>query len=258
MIQIGNPLSSPERFTIPLLSKLIPTGLKFSTMLGVEFDPESQWAAVAATITAQRISDGSVVEYLAMARPREEVREHLTSIGVDVKTSEEAELLFVDDWYTSSLGFEHAPSQAIVWADKYNRAHSLKVADLSVDFLMAAKEKNPDEMGQPGLLVIPESMSVLMLFNDEKVFLEWLENRFLPWEKACKRVGLFGFVCGIHSESFYKRVENAVDGVIDLKVMERDDKVKSFLRVRSLKNQPCDTKWHEIEVKPNGEAFLSS
>jgi len=40
--------------------------------------------------------------------------------------------------------------------------------------------------------------------------------------------------------------------------MERDDEVKNLLRIRSLKGQPHDTRWHEIEIKPNGEAVLTA
>jgi hypothetical protein len=31
---------------------------------------------------------------------------------------------------------------------------------------------------------------------------------------------------------------------------------KNLLKLRSLKGQPHDNRWHEIQVKPNGEAIL--
>ena len=74
--------------------------------------------------------------------------------------------------------------------------------------------------------------------------------------RRAKRITFEGFVRDIHSESFYKRLESDVDGVIDLRVMERDEEAKNVLRIRSLKGQPHDARWHEIEIKRNGEATL--
>jgi len=58
-------------------------------------------------------------------------------------------------------------------------------------------------------------------------------------------------------QSFYNQLEGAVDGVIELRVMERDQEWKNLLCIRSLKGQPHDARWHEIEIKPNGEAALA-
>jgi len=66
------------------------------------------------------------------------------------------------------------------------------------------------------------------------------------------------FVRDIHSESFYKRLESDGDGLIDLRVMERDEEAKNSLRVRSLKGQPHDARWRDIQIKRNGEATLVS
>ena len=55
-----------------------------------------------------------------------------------------------------------------------------------------------------------------------------------------------------------QRVEAACDGVIDVRVLEQDGALKNVLRLRSLKGQPHDNRWHEIEIKPNGETSLTS
>lgn len=73
-----------------------------------------------------------------------------------------------------------------------------------------------------------------------------------------KRIEVEAFVRGLHSESFYKRVEVACDGVIDIRVLEQDEVPKNLLRLRTLKGRPHDNHWHEIEIKPNGEAVLVS
>ena len=86
--------------------------------------------------------------------------------------------------------------------------------------------------------------------------LEWTISRVNPNERRAKRIFLSGVVRDVHTESFYKQLEMDYDGVIDLRVMERGEEVKNLLRVRSLKGQPHDTRWHEIQIKRNGEAAL--
>jgi len=99
---------------------------------------------------------------------------------------------------------------------------------------------------------------MLLRVNEEKAFLEWLENRNIPLQRKLKSTNLCGFGRGLHSEQFYKRLENVADGVIEVRVVDRQDEVKNLVRVTSLKGQPHDTLWHEIEIKPNGEAVLKA
>ncbi len=108
----------------------------------------------------------------------------------------------------------------------------------------------------PGALTILESCSQLLRFNEEKPYLEWMISREHPSARRAKRVYFSGFVRDIHTESFYKRLESDVDGVIDLRVMERDGEWKNLLCISSLKGQPHDARWHEIQIKRNGEAAL--
>jgi KaiC/GvpD/RAD55 family RecA-like ATPase len=137
---------------------------------------------------------------------------------------------------------------------------SLKVADLSVQYLKDMKQ-GPElgaffEEWPPGALTIDESMSQMLRFNEEKPYLEWVISRVHPNHRRAKRVFFEGFVRDIHTESFYKRLESDVNGVIDLRVMERDEGWKNFLCIRSLKGQPHDARWHEIQIRRNGEAAL--
>ena len=60
-------MSSSDRASIPILTTLIPSGIKLGKILVVEYDPESQWFAVATTTAARYVKGGSEVTYLAMA-----------------------------------------------------------------------------------------------------------------------------------------------------------------------------------------------
>ena len=57
-------LSSNNRFSIPLLTALVPDGIKPGTIFLVEFDPESQWLAVATSIAASYLRAGGRVGYM--------------------------------------------------------------------------------------------------------------------------------------------------------------------------------------------------
>ncbi len=250
---------SQERSNIPFLARLIPDGIKPPRVFLVEYDPESQWLAVAVTAAALYVQAGSRVSYSVMLRPRDAAIADLERLGVDVSACEEAGLLRVDDWYQATLGREHETMTTEAVDDKYTRTGSLKIADLSVDFLKRLKGKTELtkwSSQQHGVLTIAESFSSLLRFNDEKVFLEWMEGRNLPLQRQLGRINLLAIARRLHSESFYARMENASDGVVDIKIIEVGDETKNFLRVRSLKGHPHDTRWHEIEIKPNGEATL--
>ncbi len=229
----------------------------------VEFDPVSQWFAVATSIVANWVRGGRRAGWAAMARPREEIRSDLARFGLNVLERERANMLLVDDWHSATLGLETAAGVAGERVEgeggPYNRMQSLKVSDWSVHWLKMVKEglRDVGDDWPPGALTMADSISPALRFNEEKPYLEWVENRVNPWQRRQRGVTFQGVVSGIHSDLFYKRMENAADGVIDVKVIEREEQAKSYLRIRGLKGQTCDTRWHEIQIKPNGEAVLN-
>lgn len=260
-------LALHERVAIPLLEKLIPGGVRPGTMLLVEFDPASQWLTIATNIAARFLMDGGRVTYMACNRPLEDVRFGLEALGVDAKREFKEAKLVIDDWYSAGLsgGRLSSSDSEHGWVEPIEgggRMRSLKVADLSVQWLKDTKQGfqpwDVAETWPPGALGMFESLSEPLRFNDENAFAEWMIGRAIPNERRAKRITFHGIATGIHSEPFYRRMENASDGIIEMKVLERDNEAVDCLRVKSLKGQPRDARWHEIEIKPNGEAILSS
>ena len=197
----------------------------------------------------------------------EAARRDLEALGVNVSVAMKSGRLFVDDWYSATLmsgRLGHAGDQASFFEPIEGgvRARSLKIADLSIEWQKEMKGDGPqasidaEKAWPPGSMAICESESEILRFNDENAFVEWKLGRNIPYDRREKRISLFGLVRGIHSESFYKRIESAVDGVVDCRVLEQQGESKSFLRIRSIKGQPYDGRWHEIEIKQNGEAAL--
>lgn len=258
-----------ETTHIPMLTKLIPDGIKSGTMFLVEFDSDSQWFAVAATIAARFLEEKRHVAYLALATPPYDVELAISALGIDVTAAEASGLLAIEDWYSASLaGGRLAPDTAqgpmFERVDGRMRVRSLKVADLSVEWLKTSKAGPTPahdivEFWPAGSLAVSESCSVILRFNEEKAFIEFFESRIRPEDRKRRNlITLQGIMRGVHSEWLYKRMENSSDGIIDLSVMEREDEVKTFLRVRSLRGQPHDSRWHKIEVIKNGEARLTT
>ncbi len=253
-----------EFFKLPIFNTLIPNGIKAGSILLVEYDPESQWISLATTLTARYVMNGSNACYAVSVRPRQDARRDLSRFGLDVDKAEEDGLLRVDDWYTATLSRERSAGASRFYevlgeaANSYVRVNSLKVADLSIEWLRLMKDGHPYivENWPPGHMIVLESFSPMLRFNDERTLLDWIEGRLNPYERSRDRIELQGVISGVHSESFYRRMESASDGVIEVKVMERGEEVKNLLRVRSVKGQPHDSRWHEIQVKPNGEATI--
>lgn len=232
----------------------------------VEYDPDSQWIALATTLAARFYEAGHHVGYLAMTRPVDEVKQGLAALGIDLARAIESERLMVEDWYSASLTggrLELSDSKADLFEPIPGglRLSSLKVADLSVKWLKTSKA-GPHPIYDivdhwpTGSLIVAESCSGILRFNDEKAFVEWVESRVNPEERRRKSVTFQALARGIHSERLYKRMESASDGIIDIRVVERDEEIKNMLRIRSLKGQKHDTRWHELEIQTNGEAVL--
>jgi KaiC/GvpD/RAD55 family RecA-like ATPase len=253
-------LDTAARVKIPILAELVPDGIGHGTSLLVEYDTHSQWFALATTIVARWLEAGNRALCPAMVRPREVIVRDLERLGVDVTAKEETGRLRVDDWYSATLTLEQLTPETEAIDGRYLKYGSVKIADLSVGFLKQLKghrllDKWSSEH-EIGVLAVVESFSMLLRFNEERTFLEWFESRDLPLQRKLRRINLWGFGRGLHSEQFYKRLENMADGLIELRVMEREDRIRNFLRVTGVKGQPHDTRWHEIEVSSNGEAVL--
>jgi KaiC/GvpD/RAD55 family RecA-like ATPase len=234
-------------------------------MLLVEFDPDSQWFSIATTLAANTFRDDRFVGYLAMARPVDDVKQSFSDIGIGVNQPRSPERLVVEDWYSATRsGGRLDPQGGEVFERTSDglRVRSLRVADLSVDWLKSSKSGprvyDIVDFWPPGSLIVVESFSSILRFNEEKPFIEWLESRVNPEERKRKSITLQGVVRGIHTDWLYKRMESACDGVVDIRVMERADEARTFLRIRSLKGQPHDARWHEVMIKSTGEAAFAA
>lgn len=125
-------LSSGDRISVPLLAQLIPGGVRPGTAFAVEFDPDSQWLAVAASITAKCLLNDGIVFYSADARPVDDVVRDLISLGIDVPRSVEEGRLRIDDYYAATLTGGRLLSSSPLEPYEYGIRHCCSVADIRI------------------------------------------------------------------------------------------------------------------------------
>ncbi len=237
---------------IALIEDLLKAPLPPGSSLLVEYDPTSAWYQASICIAAEWLKAGGVVTYGVSAQPPDNIRSQLAQRGLDVKDLEANDKLRVFDWYTATLGRKSNEKYAF---------YSLKAADLSVlhsKYLMATEvgvDSNPP-VPSPDWLRILDDASCLGRFNEEKSWVEFVRTRLIPIASLWKSTGIGGIIKGIHSDSTYKNLEAACDGVIDFKLDEAADEAKSMIRIRSMRNAGFDSHWHKLKVAENFEVTL--
>jgi KaiC/GvpD/RAD55 family RecA-like ATPase len=237
---------------VPLVEDLLKAPLVPGASLLVEYDPTSSWYRASLTIAAGWLKAGGVVSYHVAAQPPENIRSQLSQLGLNVKQLETDDKLRVFDWYTATLGRKSHEKYAF---------YSLKAADLSVLFAkyMMATEQGIDSTPpapSPDWLRILDDASCLARFNEEKSWIEFVRTRMIPIASLWKSTGIVGLIKGIHSDSAYKNLEAASDGVIDVKLDETTEEPRSMMRIRSMRNVGFDARWHQLMTGENSEVTI--
>jgi len=232
---------------IPLIEDLTRGQIPPGSNILVEYDPSSQWNAVSLTIAARWLKQGGSVSYNTLAQSPNSVRLALQRLGVDTASLEAEpappnERLRIWDWYTQTLGMKSTEKLT----------SPVKAADLSIMFSREQFKMDPD----PLRLRITDDWSTFARFNDEKTMVEFTLTRAYPLSTLLKATGIGGLVKGVHSDWVYSRLEAASDGIVDVKVEELGGEIRNLLRIRTLRNVGCDSRWHPLVVNDNFEVIL--
>ncbi len=120
---------------------------------------------------------------------------------------------------------------------------SLKVTDVSLYFLKMTKGESPirNDVG------FSDNGTVMARYNDEKAFLDWYATRVIPRVRLHDRISFSAFVNGVHSEAFYKSIEDMCDGVIDVKFDDSEGTSRTKLRVRAFKAGQFNGSWRRVK-----------
>jgi len=238
---------------ISLIEDLTRVPIPPGTQLLVEYDAPSLWYNASITISAVWLKTGGKVSYSVLGRSPNELRSLLKRNGLDPKNLEGEQTLTdklqIWDFYTSTLGRKSKEK----WSFE-----SPRIADLSLHFI---KHELPTEIRDSNLppsarLTLCDNYSTLLRFNDEKSVLEYLLTRDIPAGRMNGSTSMTAFTTGVHSDWFYKQLEAAFDGIVDLKFDDNSDPPKNLMRIRSMQNVQHDARWHELRVGDNFEITL--
>jgi hypothetical protein len=106
---------------------------------------------------------------------------------------------------------------------------------------------------ETNLLRIWDNLSTLGRFNEEKNWVEFVLERELLFGVSIGATTFHGIVNGVHEGWVYKRLEDAHDGIVDVRV---GDDGKDLIRIRNMREVGFNRKWHELTISPNLEVSL--
>ncbi len=230
---------------IPGFETLIPSGVLWGTMVLVEFEPDSLWYPLASTIVSSSLKRGYLVDYHTLTREPDELRDELQRMGVEVSKCEQSGALEFIDYYAPSIGRASKEKRTI---------SSLKLSELSLD--LSRDLKNMTRFRHK-VLHLDDNYSVVLQFNEERIFVQYIRDRDLLWKKNVQAVNLFGLTRGVHSEYLYHSLEDLAKGIIDIKTEEKAGVLKNLLRVRTMKGIQHDSSWHELLLERNGQVAIN-
>ncbi len=228
---------------IPLIEDLTSDPIPTGSNILIEFEASSQWYAASVSIAAEWLKQGGSVLYGTLAQQPEKIRSQLNRQGLNTELLERDEKLRIWDWYTATLGLKSKEKYAL---------DSLKVQDLSLGFSQV-EMRGPVS---PDLLRIFDNVSIEARFNEEKNLVEFLLSRGIPVAPLRSTTTIRGIMNGVHSESVYRQLEGASDGVIDFKLEETGEEVRNLMRARVMRNVHFDSRWHQLKVGKNFEVTV--
>jgi KaiC/GvpD/RAD55 family RecA-like ATPase len=229
---------------LPLIEDLTQGPIPPGSQLLAEFDSTSIWFNASLNIAVGWLRTGGSVAYNVGFQPPEDLRSQLRRIEPNIDDYEMKEKLRVCDLYSATLGRKSSEKYAL---------KSLKVADLS---LRMSREFHNFITPGPDSIEIVDDLTVFARFNDERNWVEWELTRDFAVYKMQKVTNILGLIKGVQSESAYKRLEAASDGVIDFKVDEVSDPPRHIMRIRSMRSVAFDGRWQALKIGENSSVTL--
>jgi KaiC/GvpD/RAD55 family RecA-like ATPase len=232
-----------SNLTLPLLNAIVPEGIEYGTALMVEFEPDSLWYEASLTIAAQALRARAKTAYHTFLRPPDEIRQILTSLGLDVRKLESGGVFEIEDSYTPQTGL--GPSET-----KAQWVQSLKVSDWSIADAKLLKAQIPEE--DKRWLHIDDNTGVLLQYNQEKTIIDYWRTR-KGTTRVAEEVAFYSFLKGVASNAFYNQIESLCDGIVDLKKEEKGPEIEHYLRLRIMRGKHYDSRWHLLQLTDDGE-----
>ena len=237
--------------SLSILRRLFPSDIPYGVAFLVEYGPDSIWYETSLTIAAQGLKEVKT-EYHTFDHDPAQIREALAKLGIDVAEKERERMLNVIDSYSAQIGLgaPEGPKESVI-------RQSLKISDWSIAVAQDMKGTANMELEHVQHLHIDDNFSVLLRYNEEKTIVDWVRPRGLPQMRSYKELWLLPLATRIASDSFYRQLELVCDGILDFKSEEKEGQVTHYLRVRTMRGKPFDSRWRKLRLSEQGEVSFA-
>ena len=229
-----------------MLKEMIPGGLSYGANYLVEFEPQSLWYETSLTLTAEALKQGVRTDYHTFMHVPSEVKESLSRLGLDISRLEGDTSFRVLDSYTGSTFL--GPPQTI-GARWRNFEKSLDLKDWAAG--ISEESTNPLERDK-NRLHVDDNTSVLLQHNSEKSFIDYWRTHIILNARILNLSILHAAVTGVYSDTFYSQFEALCDGVIEFRGREENGQIEQYVRVRTIRGKPHDSRWRHLRLLENG------
>lgn len=231
---------------LPILKEMIPGGLSYGANYLVEFESQSLWYETSLTITAQALRQGLRTDYHTFMHVPTEIKRGLSRLGLEIPKMEEDASFRVLDSYTSSTFLGPQQTKEKQWAN-FEKSLDLKdwaagVTDTSINPLERDKNR----------LHVDDNTSVLLQHNSEKSFIDFWRTHIILDARILNLSILHAVVTGVYSDTFYSQYEALCDGVIEFRGREEKGQIEQYMRVRTIRGKPHDSRWRHLRLLENG------
>jgi KaiC/GvpD/RAD55 family RecA-like ATPase len=220
---------------------------QFKEMVGGDFppgstilvtgNPGSGKSILAQFLALQFLNEGKACIFVTYDELPAEIRKHLKSLNLDITRFEKNQAFTIIDCYSSRA---KATSQ-----EKYYVEQPFSPTDLSIT-ISTALEENPEKTK---VLIIDSATALFTKLDFQKV-MRLLQDRSAKI-KANGNIFILTLGKDTVAQSLTNRLEEAVDGIIELDLVEVQGKMVRRMRIKKLRGQNHLEEWANFTIDPN-------
>jgi len=241
-----------SKLSLPFFGDIVPGGFNYGGNYLVEFEPDSPWYEASLTIAAHALRQGIKTEYHTFRHIPGEIKTALGRLGIDIAKKEHESLFRILDTYTLTIGLgtpETGPERGV-----HHQTSSFDVEKWGRSILDLLKEGVAET--EKRWLHLDDDTSVLNQYTNENTFIDAWRMKGIPYARTRELVQFPSLLRGASSDAVQAKFEAIADGIIDFKTREEKGEMKHYVRVRTIRNGTCDSRWKRLQVLDNGEVKL--
>jgi KaiC/GvpD/RAD55 family RecA-like ATPase len=215
-----------EKINVEVLDALLPDGLPYSGLILISADPAAGKDILAIQILCGKVLTGRNGLFISLDKFPDEIREFMLEFGFNSSPFEKENKLIFIDCFSSQVGVKSK--------EKYSE-DPLNFPNLSIIISRVLKELNSP-------IVIFDSLSTLLQKGGVRSSLEFLRSL----AGKVKESKALCFVT-LNRKAFHPAIlaasEEIADGVIEMKIEEREEEVRNYIRVLKMLRRRYSSSW---------------